>query len=450
MISNTFKIRCPLPLKRISSTSIRTYRVMAIESSCDDSCVALLEKSHPKTPPKIIDQFKRTLHSADVGGILPTAAYNYHMATIAIMVQEFCHKHQISALNPPDLLCVTRGPGMAGSLSTSTEFAKGLSVAWDVPLVGVHHMLGHLLTANLPNLEQPKLPPPNYPFLSLLCSGGHTMLVLLKSLTEHEIIVNVGDIAVGDSLDKCARELGMYGNMLGKELEKYINSIPEETRNQYERLSVNTRIANPYNFRLTLPYSAPKYGIPGDVKFAFSHFLSNIQEYKAMHYNKNRGEGESEGEGEIDLTLDEETKQFIAYKTQEFIFDHIVDRINIAFKKHGIKNRNSDGTFIGVKDFICSGGVAANNRLRQKLREKLDFQEIGTDNVNVNFHFPDLSLCTDNAIMIGAAGIEIFEKLRLRTDLSFLPIRKWPLNKLLDVDGWVKVEEEEFNRICKY
>ena len=60
------------------------------------------------------------------------------------------------------------------------------------------------------------------------------MLVLLKSLTEHEIIVNVGDIAVGDSLDKCARELGMYGNMLGKELEKYINSIPEETRNQYE------------------------------------------------------------------------------------------------------------------------------------------------------------------------------------------------------------------------
>ena len=94
---------------------------------------------------------------------------------------------------------------------------------------------------------------------------------------------------------------------------------------------MNTRIANPYNFRLTLPYSAPKYGIPGDVKFAFSHFLSNIQEYKAMHYNK-KGEGESEGEGEIDLTLDEETKQFIAYKTQEFIFDHIVDRINIAFK----------------------------------------------------------------------------------------------------------------------
>ena len=62
---------------------------MAIESSCDDSCVALLEKSHPKTPPKIIDQFKRTLHSADVGGILPTAAYNYHMATIANMVQNF-------------------------------------------------------------------------------------------------------------------------------------------------------------------------------------------------------------------------------------------------------------------------------------------------------------------------------------------------------------------------
>ena len=79
-------------------------------------------------------------------------------------------------------------------------------------------MLGHLLTANLQIWNNPSYHP-KLSILSLLCSGGHTMLVLLKSLTEHEIIVNVGDIAVGDSLDKCARELGMYGNMLGKELE---------------------------------------------------------------------------------------------------------------------------------------------------------------------------------------------------------------------------------------
>lgn len=414
--------------------SIRDYRVMAIESSCDDSCVALLEKSPSEKQPIIIDQFKKTLHSADIGGIMPTAAYNYHMATMAKMVREFCSKHGISSLNPPDLLCVTRGPGMPGSLSASTEFAKGLSVAWNVPLIGVHHMLGHLLTANLPKKDQPNSPPPQYPFLSLLCSGGHTMLVLLKSLTEHEIIINVCDIAVGDSLDKCARELGMYGNMLGKELEKYIDAIPFEEKQEFDNMNVDTRISNELKFRLTLPFGAPKHGISEDIKFAFAHFLSNIQEYKANYYPG----GDK---------LDERTKKFIAYKTQEFVFDHIVDRINISFKKHGLCHRNSDGILIGVKDFICSGGVAANKRLREKLLTNLKIEELGTD--KINFHFPDLSLCTDNAIMIGAAGIEIFEQLRLKTDLGFTPIKKWPLDNLLDVPGWEKIDDEEYNRICK-
>lgn len=407
---------------------------MAIESSCDDSCVALLEKSPSEKQPKIIDQFKKTLHSADIGGIMPTAAYNYHMATMANMVREFCSKHGISASNPPDLLCVTRGPGMSGSLSASTEFAKGLSVAWDVPLIGVHHMLGHLLTANLPKKEQPNSLPPQYPFLSLLCSGGHTMLVLLKSLTEHEIIIDACDIAVGDSLDKCARELGMYGNMLGKELEKYIDSISIEEKEEFDNMRTNTRISNDFKFRITLPFAAAKYGNADDIKFAFAHFLSNIKLYKENYYTGGD-------------TFDERTKQFIAYKTQEFIFDHIIDRINAAFKKHGLCNRNSDGIFIGVKDFICSGGVAANKRLREKLLKNLKLEELGTD--KVNFHFPDLPLCTDNAIMIGTAGIEIFEQLRLKTDLGFIPIRKWPLNNLLDVDGWVKIDDVEYNRICK-
>jgi N6-L-threonylcarbamoyladenine synthase len=365
---------------------------------------------------------------------MPVAAYNYHMATVANMVKEFCTKHGISARTPPDLLCVTRGPGMAGSLSASTEFAKGLAVAWDVPLIGVHHMLGHLLTANLPKKEQPNSAPPQYPFLSLLCSGGHTMLVFLKSLTEHEILVNVSDIAVGDSLDKCARELGMYGNMLGKELEKYIDAIPADEKEEFRNIRVDTREANVFNFRANLPFGSPKYSNLEDIKFAFAHFLSNIQQYKTRYYTGGD-------------TLDEKTKRFIAFKTQELVFDHIIDRINVAFKKHGISNRNSDGAVIGVKDFICSGGVAANRRLREKLLQDLKLEELAVD--KVSFHFPDLSLCTDNAIMIGAAGIEIFEKLRLKTDLAFLPIRKWPLNNLLDVDGWVKVKDEEYNRICK-
>lgn len=420
---------------------IRSYRVLAIESSCDDSCIALLERTKPNQSPTIIDHAKKTLHSADVGGIMPTAAYNYHMATIANMCRVFCSKHGISATSPPDLICVTRGPGMAGSLSSSTEFAKGLSVAWNVPLVGVHHMLGHLLTSFLPqHLQQDgQAQPPQFPFLSLLCSGGHTLLVLLKSISEHEIIINVSDIAVGDSLDKCARELGMYGNMLGRELETFINNIPQSEKDEFEAMNVDTRVNNKYKFRLTLPYQTPKNGKfnDGEIQFAFAQFLSNIQEYKKKFYTSDSETSE----------FDEKTKRMIAYKTQELIFDHIIDRINLSLKKHGLR-RQADGKFIGVRDFVCSGGVAANKRLREKLFCELRFNEIGDE--PFKFHFPDLSLCTDNAIMIGLAGMEIFEKLKLKTDLSFTPLRKWPLNELTTVDSWVKISEEEINKVCKY
>lgn len=92
--------------------------------------------------------------------------------------------------------------------------------------------------------------------------------------------------------------------------------------------------------------------------------------------------------------------------------------------------------------------MAANKRLREKLFTNLKFDEIGDD--PLQFHFPDLALCTDNAIMIGLTGMEIFEKMHLKTDLSFTPLRKWPLNELTSVDSWVEVTEDEINRICKY
>ena len=93
---------------------------------------------------------------------------------------------------------------------------------------------------------------PKYPFLSLLCSGGHTMLVLLKSLTEHEIMIDTVDIAAGDSIDKCARELGLVGNMLGKELESYVKAIPEDLKKKFENTDTKSR-DNEFKFQLSLP-----------------------------------------------------------------------------------------------------------------------------------------------------------------------------------------------------
>lgn len=370
---------------------------------------------------------------------MPTAAHDFHHHTMALLVSEFCQKHQITSQNPPDLICVTRGPGMTGSLSSSIQIAKGLGIAWNVPIVGVHHMLGHLLIAQLPKAQQPHLPPPEYPFLSLLCSGGHTMLVLLKSISDHEIIINVNDIAAGDSLDKCARELGLYGNMLGKELETYVNEIPANLIQEFQGVNTKTRY-NAYNLKLPMPFRGPRdLRYPESIQFSFASFLSSIQSYRKQHCNGK--------------PFDTKTNQLIAYKLQETLFDHIIDRVNVALVKHGIDKtlyQEADGKLAGVRDIICSGGVAANKRLREMLATKLNVKKcLDTEPV---FHFPDLALCTDNAVMIGVAGIEILEKLRIKSDLNILPIRKWPMNQLLEVDGWSKVSDEEFMKFkhpCK-
>lgn len=403
------------------ATLVRSYRILAIESSCDDSCIALLERKSASAPLVAIDQVKLTLNSSKVGGIIPTDAHSHHQSSLAPLLDAFVTKHSLHT-STPDLVCCTRGPGMVGSLSAGLQLAKGLAVAWNKPLIGVHHMLGHILIAMLPSPASSSTP--RYPFLSLLCSGGHTMLVLLKSITDHRILVNTMDIAAGDSLDKCARELGIEGIMLAKEMEQYINTIPSAERDRFAKVNTSQGHLNKYNFKLGLPLRRPKHGKEPDeeLSFAFSGFLSSIQSYKAQ---------------KSITEFDEETRLFIAYKTQEKIFDHIIDRINLALLKH-------HDDIINVKDFIVSGGVAANKQLRNKLSTNCKFP----DN-DVSFHFPSLELCTDNAIMIGVAGVHLLEELRVKSDLSILPIRKWPLDEIIEKDGWIDISSDEYNEITR-
>lgn len=398
---------------RVCKQGLRQYRILALESSCDDACVALLEKPSADQSLQLIDEAKSTLNSKEVGGIIPTAAHEFHQAVLGDLVSAFCSKHSISAATPPDLLCVTQGPGMVGSLSASLQLAKGLAVAWNRPLIGVHHMLGHLLS---PQLAESEL---KFPFLSLLCSGGHTMLVLLTSLTDHEVIINTTDIAAGDSIDKCARLLGLKGDMLGPQLERLVENIAVDTKTKF----ASKEWRRDSQLRYPKPMRSSKHKkIPDVLEFSFAPFLSTLQAHN----------------------VDDASRSYAAYALQEAIFDHIVDRIGVAFAKHGSKlsYEFGDGKFEGVSDFVCSGGVAANHVLRQKLSEKF-----GQD---LTFHFPPLKLCTDNAAMIGNAGVEIFEKLRLKSRLSIVPVRKWPFDEMLDLGNWENVTPEEYARVTGY
>lgn len=416
------------PLANVYKALVRHYRALAFESSCDDTCVALLERTSPNSPVKVIAELKETLNSTKTGGVVPLDAVHFHQKNVARMVARLGRDHGFGPSSPPDLICVTRGPGMMGSLTATLQFAKGLAVAWDRPLVGAHHMLGHLLTPKLPQKTSNPGQGPEYPFVSLLCSGGHTMLVLLSSLDKHEILVDTIDIAAGDALDKAARELGMLGNMIGPVLEKFVCEIDAEKREFYRQIDTNGKHPE-FPLNMPKPFISPKHSkVPDSVKFSFASFPSAVQQYC-----KN-------------VSVEGPQKEFAAFQLQETVFDHIVDRINVAFSK----SRNADeksGDFPNldnVKDFVCSGGVAANSVLREKLRQKLNTPQ------KMTFHFPDLALCTDNAAMIGNVGMEIFEHLRLKSDLGILAIRKWPMGDLLAVDGWEPVSEEEYERVTGF
>lgn len=415
-------------MEKLYKALARHYRALAFESSCDDTCVALLERTSPNSPVRVIAELKRTLNSVKTGGVVPLDAVHFHQKNVAQMVTQLGVEHGFGPQNPPDLICVTRGPGMMGSLTASLQFAKGLAVAWDRPLVGAHHMLGHLLTPTLAQKDNELPKGPQYPYLSLLCSGGHTMLVLSSALDNHEILVDTIDIAAGDALDKAARELGMLGNMIGPVLENFVNDIDAGQRNFYSQIESNGKHLD-FPLNMPRPLVSPKHSkIPEDIKFSFASFPSAIQHYcKKTHMSPSQ-------------------REFAAFKLQETLFDHIVDRINVAFLKSKLSNSESCEfpNLDNVKDFVCSGGVAANSVLREKLRQKLNAPQ------QLNFHFPDLSLCTDNAAMIGNVGMEIFENLRLKSSLEILAIRKWPMGDLLTVDGWEPVSEEEFKKVTGF
>ncbi|CCE62517.1 hypothetical protein TPHA_0C03650 [Tetrapisispora phaffii CBS 4417] len=369
----------------------RGYKVLAIETSCDDTCVSIIDRFSKDEPPNLLVNLKDTLNSAETGGIIPTKAHLHHQLKIGPLT-----KKALDISNNPkiDLICVTRGPGMPGSLSGGLDFAKGLSVAWNVPYVGVHHMLGHLLMPRMKNNGNLV----KFPLLSLLASGGHTTLVYSSSVTEHEILCDSLDIAVGDSLDKCGREIGIQGNMIAKEMESFINSSVNEIDE-----SILTE-----NQKVTLPNPLKNKPKRMDTQaFSFAPFLTAVRnhliKYPLVNYS-------------------EEDRRVLAFQIQEANFVHIITRVKTVIQLNENKLKN-------VESFVCSGGVSANKRLRHLL--EVEF----TDNFK-QFHYPDLDLCSDNAAMIGWAGIELFESAALTTDLEVTPIRKWPLSELLLPSGW--------------
>ncbi|KAK9381230.1 Gcp-like domain-containing protein, partial [Kockiozyma suomiensis] len=378
----------------------RTYLVLGIETSCDDTSVCLYDRFSASAPPRLLVSLKESTDNSDTQGIVPMTALMHHQSHLASLVSQALRPSADSAIPlRPDLICVTRGPGMRGSLSAGTEFAKGLAVALRVPLIGVHHMLGHLLTPRLLANPSPERSGPAFPYLSLLASGGHTMLVLSRSLVDHEILANTIDIAIGDAIDKCARAIGLQlsnNNSYGPELER--------AACLYLDLVKSGQIDNEATKSIEIPIPMRNKNRRTDATaFSFAAYISILEREVTKTFG-----------GFNNLSNDERLK--LAKRIQDAIFLQTVERIVFT-----VNNKLDEQTRSQIKDFVCAGGVASNMALRTALREALK------RNDSWRMHFPPLNLCTDNGEMIAWAGIELWEKMGLRSSLDMLPLSKWPL-----------------------
>jgi N6-L-threonylcarbamoyladenine synthase len=440
----------------------RTLLTLAIESSCDDTCVALLQKSRTGGA-KLLFNKKITSDNRHFRGVHPLTAVLSHTATLAPLIQEALRelpqaaatselKHEAwkkllwvdeQPRQKPDFVAVTRGPGMSSNLATGLNTAKGLAAAWGVPLLGVNHMQAHALTPRLVSAlekgrqEQGTSNPeiaatggttnqqPAFPFFSLLVSGGHTLLVHSRSLTDHQILAEAMNIAIGDMIDKCARsiippsEISAGANvMYGPVLEKF--AFPNvRTPEDYEYTPPAKRADEIEIFDSGKGWTlTPPLAGTCAMTYDFAGLNGQVQRV---------------ADDRPDMGVDE--RKFLARHAMRLAFEHLASRLLFVLKDRSLS--------AGVKTVVVAGGVASNKYLMHILRSMLKARGFG----HIELNSPPPALCTDNAAMIAWTGMEMYEA-GWRSEMDILAIRKWPIDPraegggILGADGWVNVNDD--------
>ncbi|WP_188013352.1 tRNA (adenosine(37)-N6)-threonylcarbamoyltransferase complex transferase subunit TsaD [Photobacterium damselae] len=337
-------------------------RILGIETSCDETGIAIFDDEKGLLAHELYSQVK--LH-ADYGGVVPELASRDHVKKTIPLVKAALTS---AGLTPADLdgVAYTAGPGLVGALLVGATIGRSLAYAWDLPAVAVHHMEGHLLA---PMLEENA---PEFPFVALLVSGGHTMMVEVKGIGEYQILGESIDDAAGEAFDKTAKLMGLDypgGPLLSKMAE------------------------NGTSGRFTFP--RPMTDRPG-LDFSFSGL-------KTFAANTIRSNGD-----------DEQTRADIAFAFQEAVVDTLAIKCKRALKQTGLKR------------LVIAGGVSANKYLRQEL-EKL------MKGMKGEVFYPRTEFCTDNGAMIAYAGMQRLKNKELM-DLGVKAFPRWPIDQLKSID----------------
>ncbi|MEM9403765.1 MAG: tRNA (adenosine(37)-N6)-threonylcarbamoyltransferase complex transferase subunit TsaD [Pseudomonadota bacterium] len=329
--------------------------ILGIESSCDETGVAVYDTDKGLLADALHSQVD--LHAV-YGGVVPEIASRDHLKRMLPLIQSVL---DAAGVERPDAIAHTAGPGLVGALMVGGGMASGLGLAWDCPVIPVHHMEGHLVA---PMLEDD---PPEFPFLALLVSGGHTMLIAVAGLGEYRVLGSTLDDAAGEAFDKTAKILG-----LGYPGGPALAALAE------------TGDPDAYEF------PRPMMKKPG-CDFSFSGLKTAVLvEVKRL-----------EKEGRLDAE-----RAHVAASFQAAVVDVLVGKALRAAKAEGLET------------IVISGGVGANQRLRTEMRDRFAG----------SVYYPRLQYCTDNGAMIALAGALRFGDARF---VSEIPAQaRWSLETL--------------------
>ena len=335
-------------------------KILAIETSCDETACAIVEDGRTVIASVIASQID--IHAA-TGGVVPEVAAREHVLKIVPVIEECLAKAGMSGGSEIDAIAVTRGPGLLSSLIVGYSAAVTLAKVWQKPLIPVHHVAGHIY-ANW--LDVPVDDEIKFPLVVLTVSGGHNEIVLLKENFEFELLGETVDDAAGEAYDKVARLLGLGypgGPAISRAAEK----------------------GNPKSFELTRPMMKS-----GDFNYSFSGLKTAVLQIV-------------EKEHRINSSISEEFINNLAASFQECVNDALTEKLWQAAKKYN------------AKEIHLAGGVSANKNLRAKLELKLR-----TNNWSGKMRYSkNLEYCTDNAAMIGAAAFYRYQKNPTRYKIGF-------------------------------
>jgi N6-L-threonylcarbamoyladenine synthase len=337
--------------------------ILGIESSCDETGLALVDTEAGLLSHALYSQI--AMHQ-EYGGVVPELASRDHIRRALPLLEQVLREAHLEK-SAIDAIAYTQGPGLAGALLVGASVACGLGLALDRPVLGIHHLEGHLLSPLLSSN------PPQFPFISLLVSGGHTQLMRVEGVGQYTLLGETLDDAAGEAFDKSAKLLGL----------PYPGGAA---------ISQLAELGDPTSYTLPRPMLHSK-----DLNFSFSGLKTAVLTVVKNHVGE----------------LTEQDKANIARAFVDALVDVVVAKCSTAMKQSGLKR------------LVVAGGVGANKQLRAGLNAAAAKKRF-------EVFYPEIEFCTDNGAMIAFAGA-----LRLKADPSqalknyaFNVRPKWPLDQI--------------------